>query len=161
MPARRCGTRFSTDAPRASKSDIRYDRRQFRLRVRDDGVGIEPAVFADGGRAGHYGLAGMRERAELLGGTLAVWSEPDAGTEMELNLPGSVAYGKVRDSDSKEQRRPNPSGARCTPVNPLLSVRGNSCGAFSRLSPTAGRAWGFWVCGWWPEWCSSPAAWRF
>ena len=74
--------------------EIRYDRRQFRLRVRDDGVGIEPAVFADGGRAGHYGLAGMRERAELLGGTLAVWSEPDAGTEMELNLPGTVAYGK-------------------------------------------------------------------
>ena len=74
--------------------EIRYDRRQFRLRVRDDGVGIEPAVFADGGRAGHYGLAGMRERAELLGGTLAVWSEPDAGTEMELSLPGSVAYGK-------------------------------------------------------------------
>jgi signal transduction histidine kinase len=52
-------------------------------------------VFADGGRAGHYGLAGMRERAELLGGELAVWSQPNAGTEMELSLPGSVAYGKV------------------------------------------------------------------
>jgi signal transduction histidine kinase len=74
--------------------EIRYELRQFRLRVRDDGMGIEPAVFTDGGRAGHYGLAGMRERAELLGGTLAVWSQPDAGTEMELSLPGSVAYGK-------------------------------------------------------------------
>jgi signal transduction histidine kinase/ligand-binding sensor domain-containing protein len=74
--------------------EIRYELRQFRLRVRDDGMGIEPAVFTDGGRAGHYGLAGMRERAELLGGTLAVWSKPDAGTEMELSLPGSVAYGK-------------------------------------------------------------------
>jgi signal transduction histidine kinase len=75
--------------------EIRYDLRQFRLRVRDDGKGIEPAVFADGGRAGHYGLAGMRERAELLGGALAVWSQPDSGTEMELSLPGSVAYGKA------------------------------------------------------------------
>jgi signal transduction histidine kinase len=74
--------------------EIRYELRRFRLRVRDDGMGIEPAVFTDGGRAGHYGLAGMRERAELLGGTLVVWSEPDAGTEMELSLPGSVAYGK-------------------------------------------------------------------
>jgi signal transduction histidine kinase/sugar lactone lactonase YvrE len=73
--------------------EIRYDLRQFRLRVRDDGKGIEPAVFADGGRAGHYGLAGMRERAELLGGAVAVWSQPDGGTEMELSLPGSVAYG--------------------------------------------------------------------
>ena len=75
--------------------EIRYDLRQFRLRVRDDGKGIEPAVFAEGGRVGHYGLAGMRERAELLGGELAVWSQPNAGTEMELSLPGSVAYGKV------------------------------------------------------------------
>ena len=74
--------------------EIRYDLRQFRLRVRDDGMGIEPAVFADGGRTGHYGLAGMRERAELLGGTVALWSERGAGTEMELRLPGSVAYAK-------------------------------------------------------------------
>ncbi|HJZ75853.1 MAG TPA: ATP-binding protein [Vicinamibacterales bacterium] len=74
--------------------DLRYDPHWFRLRVRDDGRGIDPAML-DRGRAGHYGLAGMRERATLLGGTLAVWSELDSGTEAELTVPASVAYGKA------------------------------------------------------------------
>src|SRR5262249_12970095 len=48
--------------------EIRYERRQFRLWVRDDGTGIEAAVLAGDGRVGHFGLPGMRERAGLLGG---------------------------------------------------------------------------------------------
>ncbi|HTT19136.1 MAG TPA: hypothetical protein VMG82_09335, partial [Candidatus Sulfotelmatobacter sp.] len=44
------------------------------------------------GRAGHYGLHGMRERAKLMGGKLAVWSELDSGTEVELSIPASNAY---------------------------------------------------------------------
>ena len=48
--------------------EIRYDNRQFRLRVRDDGRGIDPKVLSQDGRAGHYGLHGMRERAKLVGG---------------------------------------------------------------------------------------------
>jgi signal transduction histidine kinase len=40
----------------------------------------------------HYGLAGMRERATLVGGKLTIWSEVDAGTEVEVRLPGEVAY---------------------------------------------------------------------
>ena len=55
--------------------EIRYDDEQFRLRVRDDGKGIDAAVLADQGLEGHYGLRGMHERAELIGGKLAVWSE--------------------------------------------------------------------------------------
>jgi signal transduction histidine kinase len=72
--------------------EIRYDDRQFRLRVRDDGKGIDPAVLGGDGRAGHYGLHGMRERASLVGGKLAVWSQLNSGTEIELTIPASTAY---------------------------------------------------------------------
>ena len=72
--------------------EIRYDGDQFRLRVRDDGKGIDPAVLANQGLEGHYGLRGMTERAALIGGTLAVWSEAGAGTEVELRLPARIVY---------------------------------------------------------------------
>ena len=72
--------------------EIHYGDRQFRLRVRDDGKGIDPEVLAGDGHAGHYGLHGMRERAKLAGGKLAVWSELDSGTEIELTIPASTAY---------------------------------------------------------------------
>jgi nitrate/nitrite-specific signal transduction histidine kinase len=62
------------------------------LRVRDDGKGIDPAVLAHQGFEGHYGLRGMPERAALIGGKLAVWSEVGAGTEVELRLPASIVY---------------------------------------------------------------------
>ena len=79
--------------------DLRYDKRQVRLRVRDDGKGIDPKVLAEGGREGHYGLPGMRERAELVGGKLSVWSGPGAGTEVELTIPAQHAYAKARDAE--------------------------------------------------------------
>jgi nitrate/nitrite-specific signal transduction histidine kinase len=62
------------------------------LRVRDDGNGIDPEVFQEGRREGHWGLPGMRERATRLGGQLHVWTESGAGTEIELTVPGSVVY---------------------------------------------------------------------
>jgi signal transduction histidine kinase len=74
--------------------EIRYDQRQLRLRVRDDGKGIDPTVLNGGGRPGHYGLPGMHERAKLVGGKLAVWSELNSGTEAELTIPASIAYAK-------------------------------------------------------------------
>jgi signal transduction histidine kinase/ligand-binding sensor domain-containing protein len=72
--------------------EIRYDGRQLRLRVRDDGKGIDAKHLKEEGRAGHFGLRGMRERAKLMGGKLAVWSELDAGTEVELKIPAWRAY---------------------------------------------------------------------
>lgn len=71
---------------------IRYDGRQFRLRIRDDGKGVDEETIRRG-HAGHFGLHGMRERAEVVGGRLEVWSKPDAGTEVELCVPGALAYG--------------------------------------------------------------------
>jgi len=73
--------------------EIRYDSRQFRLHVRDDGKGIDSEVLKAGGRAGHYGLPGMRERANRFGGKLDFWSEAGAGTEAVLTVPAAVAYG--------------------------------------------------------------------
>jgi ligand-binding sensor domain-containing protein/signal transduction histidine kinase len=72
--------------------EIHYDERQLRVRVRDDGKGIDPKLLSDDGREGHFGLRGMRERAKLIGGKLTVWSELDAGTELELSIPASRAY---------------------------------------------------------------------
>ena len=76
--------------------EIRYDSDEFRLRVRDDGKGIDQAVLAAQGIEGHYGLRGMPERAALIGGKLAVWSEVGAGTEVELRIPASAVYATAR-----------------------------------------------------------------
>jgi signal transduction histidine kinase/ligand-binding sensor domain-containing protein len=75
---------------------ICYDERQFRVRICDNGKGIDPAILEGGGRAGHYGLAGMQERARSVGGKLALSSKPDCGTETELTIPASLAYTKSR-----------------------------------------------------------------
>jgi signal transduction histidine kinase len=65
------------------------------LRIRDDGAGIAPAILEDG-RPGHYGLPGMRERAAEIGAKLDIWSGIGTGTEIDLSIPGSIAYGKRR-----------------------------------------------------------------
>jgi len=72
--------------------EIHYGDRQLRLRVRDDGRGIDPKTISGDAPAGHYGLPGMRERAKLIGGKLTVWSEIECGTEIELSIPASIAY---------------------------------------------------------------------
>jgi len=76
--------------------EIRYDHDQFRLRVRDDGKGIDPSVVVRQSREGHYGLPGMRERATLIGGDLTLWSEVGVGTEVELRVPAVSAYATMR-----------------------------------------------------------------
>ena len=85
---------FKHAQARQIEVEIRYDERQFRLRIRDDGKGIEAKVLSGDARAGHFGLHGMRERAQLSGGNLTVWSEIDSGTEVELSIPASNAYDK-------------------------------------------------------------------
>jgi signal transduction histidine kinase/ligand-binding sensor domain-containing protein len=72
--------------------DLCYNEQQLQVRVRDDGKGIDGTVLDGNGSEGHFGLYGMRERAELIGGKLHLWSELDAGTEVELSIPASNAY---------------------------------------------------------------------
>jgi len=72
--------------------ELHYDDAHFRLRVRDDGKGIDPAILSSQGVEGHYGLPGMQERAMVIGGKLTIWSAPNTGTEVELRIPRSAAY---------------------------------------------------------------------
>jgi signal transduction histidine kinase len=78
------------------EAELHYDVRQFRLRIRDDDLGVDAQILASGGRDGHFGLKGMHERAELAGGKLTVWSARGAGTELELTIPGARAYSGTR-----------------------------------------------------------------
>jgi len=70
---------------------LAYGRDELRVSVRDDGRGIDPSVL-HAGREGHWGLPGMRERAEQLGATLKLWSRAQNGTEVELRVPGGIAF---------------------------------------------------------------------
>jgi signal transduction histidine kinase len=47
--------------------EIRYDQDHLRVRIRDDGKGMDPTILEDGGRPGHWGITGMRERAQRIG----------------------------------------------------------------------------------------------
>ena len=59
--------------------------------VRDDGCGVDPR-FLQQGRPGHWGLPGMRERAERIGAKLQLFSSPSSGTEVKVSVPGRIAY---------------------------------------------------------------------
>jgi PAS domain S-box-containing protein len=76
--------------------EIAYDPRQFRLRIRDDGRGIDPRILENGGGSDQWGLQGMRERANRIGGQLHLSSHPDSGTEVELRIPAATAYRSPR-----------------------------------------------------------------
>jgi signal transduction histidine kinase len=82
------------------EAEIRYDDQLLCLRVRDDGTGIDPPVLRKGQRAGHWGLRGVRERAQRIGAQLDIWSEATVGTEVQLRVPAAVAY------DMSRRRRP-------------------------------------------------------
>ena len=73
---------------------IGYGEKEFTLHVRDNGSGIDRGVLGSHGREGRFGLHSMRERAELVGGKLTIWSELHSGTEIELIIPASKAYTK-------------------------------------------------------------------
>ena len=77
---------------RQIEAEITYGAGQLGVRIRDDGRGIDPGVAQDG-RAGHFGLPGMRERAKRIGAELNVWSAVGTGTQVELDVPGAIAYG--------------------------------------------------------------------
>jgi signal transduction histidine kinase len=71
--------------------EILYARTHLSLLVRDDGRGADSSIL-QGGRDGHWGLSGMRERSQRIGATLKLRSKPGAGTEIELVVPGHIAF---------------------------------------------------------------------
>ncbi len=94
--AEKIGTEAVANALRHAKAsaidvDIIFGRRQFALRVCDDGVGIDETVVHHG-REGHFGLTGMRERARGIRGHISMASRPGGGTEIELIIAAGIAY---------------------------------------------------------------------
>ncbi len=63
-----------------------------RLRIRDDGTGMESLIRERMGRDGRLGLRGMSERAGQLGGTLNIHPWAGCGTEVSLHVPAASAY---------------------------------------------------------------------
>jgi ligand-binding sensor domain-containing protein/signal transduction histidine kinase len=86
--------------------DLVYGERSFRLRVRDDGIGLDAKILEAARRSGHWGLQGMHERAESFGAHLEMWSEHGAGTELLLEIPAAVAYGRGAARTRSETRHP-------------------------------------------------------
>jgi signal transduction histidine kinase/ligand-binding sensor domain-containing protein len=74
------------------EAEIAYAVKFFRLRIRDNGKGIDRNLL-QGARPGHFGLPGVRERTKRISAELKLWSEPGAGTEVELTVPARIAYG--------------------------------------------------------------------
>jgi signal transduction histidine kinase/ligand-binding sensor domain-containing protein len=73
--------------------EVEYASRHLRVWVRDDGRGIDPHMLQSG-REGHWGLVGIRERSERIGANLRLRSRIGAGTEVDLTVPGSIAFEK-------------------------------------------------------------------
>jgi signal transduction histidine kinase/ligand-binding sensor domain-containing protein len=71
--------------------DIVYQPVHLLVSITDDGSGIETGLEKCG-RIGHWGIKGMRERAETLGGRVKIFSRVPSGTVVEIYLPGTVAY---------------------------------------------------------------------
>ncbi len=63
------------------------------LHVRDDGDGIDTNID-EAARPGHFGIKGMRERADEIGAALEIWSHHGAGTEVLLRIPAMIAYAE-------------------------------------------------------------------
>jgi len=80
----------------ALQVDLACDRAGLTLTVADDGGGIDGALLAAGGRAGHWGLTGMRERARTVGGKVSIDSRPGLGTVVTLHVPRRAAYAAAR-----------------------------------------------------------------
>jgi signal transduction histidine kinase len=72
---------------------LRCDPGLVSLQVADDGAGFDPEASGD---HGGFGLSGMAERAELVGGHLDVRSAPGRGTTIEARVPGAGPAGPDR-----------------------------------------------------------------
>lgn len=93
---------FRHSGARQIEAEVSYGHSELRVRIRDDGRGIDVDVVREGGREGHWGLLGMRERAKKIHATLTVWSRPGAGTEIDVHLPAHIAYAPRKGAIRRE-----------------------------------------------------------
>ncbi|QNI33450.1 hypothetical protein H7849_05740 [Alloacidobacterium dinghuense] len=87
---------FRHSMARSIEAELNYEPSQLRIRIRDDGAGIDPNVLKQGCRDGHMGLPSMRERAKNIGAQLDLWSRTGMGTEVELRISANLAYASDR-----------------------------------------------------------------
>jgi signal transduction histidine kinase len=123
--------------------EVQYLRTLLRVLVRDNGCGINPEAVQKESDS-HWGLRGMRERAENIGARFGIWSRIGAGTEVHVAVSVDVAKrqpmiavlrkGGARDDEpemhpSLERRRPPavPGGCRHHHQLPGRNVAGWDC----------------------------------
>jgi signal transduction histidine kinase len=78
---------------------------ELRVRFRDNGTGIDPAILREGSAVGHYGLSGMRERCSKIRSSLELWSRLGAGTEIEVRVPAAIAYPQTGEAGKNRWAR--------------------------------------------------------
>jgi signal transduction histidine kinase len=76
----------------AIEVELVYERDFLRMRIRDDGLGIDDEVARKGRRPGHLGLVAMNERATHIGARYRLLSKRGRGTEIEVEVPAEIAY---------------------------------------------------------------------
>jgi len=97
------GNAFQHSMARSIEVELNYEPNELRMRVRDDGSGIEANILKEGQREGHLGLPSMRERARNIGAELDLWSRVGLGTEVELRIPATLAY--ANETSQRKRRR--------------------------------------------------------
>jgi signal transduction histidine kinase len=75
---------------------IVYGTRDLQVVVHDDGCGIDSDILDKGSRAGHWGLKGMRERAQEIGAHLEIRSHRGSGTEVDVLVPSAFIRARRR-----------------------------------------------------------------
>jgi signal transduction histidine kinase len=99
--------------------DVEYVPERLRLRIRDNGRGVDSQTLEQG-RPGHWGLLGMRERAAHIGATVKLSSRVNKGTEVELIVPGGLAFRSLGARQTNGQKGPS-AGAE-EPAHPSLTA---------------------------------------
>lgn len=96
---------FRHSMARSIEAELSYEPRELRMRIRDDGAGIDSRIVEEGRRDGHLGMVSMRARAKNIGAQLDLWSRTGGGTEVELRIPANVAYASGSTGKSGRLRR--------------------------------------------------------
>ena len=99
------GNAFRHSTARSIEAELNYEPDELRMRIRDDGSGIDANVLKGGHRDGHLGLPSMRARAKNIGAHLDLWSGSGMGTEIEVRVPASLAYSSAQNGDSQDKPR--------------------------------------------------------
>jgi hypothetical protein len=99
------GNAFRHSSARSIEAELNYEPNELRMRIRDDGSGIDANILEEGHRDGHLGLPSMRERAKNIGAQLDLWSRSGVGTEIEVRIPASLAYSSAENGDSQDKPR--------------------------------------------------------